>query len=63
MTVFQDAYLMIVVMCILILAGNTAFPVFLRLMIWLLSKVTRRTSQTRETLQCAFSHFRDASHR
>lgn len=51
MTVFQSAYLLIIVVSIMILAGNTAFPIFLRLTIWILSKCTRRTSQTRETLQ------------
>ncbi|KAH9816532.1 cation transport protein-domain-containing protein [Melampsora americana] len=38
-TVFQEAYLLIFVCSFLILAGNTAFPIFLRFSIWALSKI------------------------
>ncbi|KAM0793243.1 hypothetical protein ACM66B_000706 [Microbotryomycetes sp. NB124-2] len=53
---FQRAYLLIVVVSYLILAGNTAFPVFLRLCIWILSKLVPRNSRTRETLQFLLDH-------
>ncbi|KAK4058039.1 hypothetical protein OIO90_000778 [Microbotryomycetes sp. JL221] len=53
---FQDAYLLIIVVSLLILMGNTAFPIFLRLCIWILSKVVPRGSQTRETLQFLLDH-------
>ncbi|KAK4054900.1 hypothetical protein OIV83_000824 [Microbotryomycetes sp. JL201] len=53
---FQRGYLLIIVVSYLILAGNTAFPIFLRLCIWILSKVVPRNSQTRETLQFLLDH-------
>ncbi|KAK4555761.1 hypothetical protein LTR86_006981 [Recurvomyces mirabilis] len=34
MTAFQDAYYLLITMSLLILAGNTCFPVFLRLIVW-----------------------------
>ncbi|KAG8825554.1 low affinity potassium transporter [Serendipita sp. 401] len=39
MVPFQRANLMIITMFILVLAGNTAFPIFLRLLIWTLHKL------------------------
>ncbi|KAJ3542209.1 hypothetical protein NMY22_g3597 [Coprinellus aureogranulatus] len=39
---FQRAYPMIAVMMILILAGNTCFPVFLRFFIWCINITSRR---------------------
>lgn len=53
---FQEAYPMIIVMVLLILAGNTAFPIFLRLTIWLISKVVPRNSRVNETLQFLLDH-------
>ncbi|KDR75691.1 hypothetical protein GALMADRAFT_248309 [Galerina marginata CBS 339.88] len=53
---FQEAYPMIVTMIFLILAGNTSFPIFLRFMIWCLSKVVRGTSRMHETLQFLLDH-------
>ncbi|GAA6053434.1 hypothetical protein JCM3770_005164 [Rhodotorula araucariae] len=53
---FQRCYWLIIVMGFLILGGNTAFPVFLRLVIWTLSKVVPRRSQIRETLQFLLDH-------
>ncbi|ORY75670.1 cation transport protein-domain-containing protein [Leucosporidium creatinivorum] len=56
MVPFGDAYLLIIVMCILILGGNTAYPIFLRLCIWIISKLVPRQSRTRETLQFLLDH-------
>ncbi|SCZ90322.1 BZ3500_MvSof-1268-A1-R1_Chr1-3g01916 [Microbotryum saponariae] len=56
MVPFQQAYLLIVVMSILILGGNTAYPVFLRICIWIISKLVPRRSRTRETLQFLLDH-------
>ncbi|GAA5892072.1 hypothetical protein JCM6882_005687 [Rhodosporidiobolus microsporus] len=53
---FQKAYWLIIVQSLLILGGNTAFPVFLRLVIWILSHVVPRRSRTRETLQFLLDH-------
>ncbi|KIK67556.1 hypothetical protein GYMLUDRAFT_257413 [Collybiopsis luxurians FD-317 M1] len=56
MVPFQKAYPMIVFMMILILAGNTAFPIFLRALIFGLSKVVSRRSRLNETLQFLLDH-------
>ncbi|KAF8967965.1 cation transport protein-domain-containing protein [Flammula alnicola] len=56
MVPFQDAYPMIFVMIFLILAGNTSFPIFLRFMIWCLSKVVRKGSRAHETLHFLLDH-------
>ncbi|GAA5925325.1 hypothetical protein JCM3775_006423 [Rhodotorula graminis] len=56
MVPFQRCYWLIIVMSILILGGNTAFPIFLRLVIWTFSKVVPRRSQLRETLQFLLDH-------
>ncbi|BGP04534.1 hypothetical protein JCM10049v2_000336 [Rhodotorula toruloides] len=53
---FQRAYWLIIVQGFLILAGNTAFPVFLRLLIWTVYKVMPSRSRTRETLQFLLDH-------
>ncbi|KAJ4483156.1 cation transport protein-domain-containing protein [Lentinula lateritia] len=53
---FQKAYPVIVFMVILILAGNTAFPIFLRAEIFFLSKIVPRTSPLHETLQFLLDH-------
>lgn len=55
-TVFQDAYLLIFVCSVLILAGNTAFPIFLRLAIWALSKLAPRLGRTKEVLTFLLDH-------
>jgi Trk-type K+ transport system membrane component len=39
-----------------ILAGNTAFPVFLRLTIWTMSKLLRGESRLKETIQFLLDH-------
>lgn len=54
---FRDSYYVLVTMGLLILAGNTAFPIFLRLILWgLLQALTATTLETdlcelKETLQ------------
>jgi len=53
---FQRAYPTILVMIFLILAGNTAFPIFLRFMIWMISKVVRQKSRINETLHFLLDH-------
>ncbi|EJU04228.1 hypothetical protein DACRYDRAFT_114599 [Dacryopinax primogenitus] len=56
MVPFQTAYAMIFFMIIAILGGNTAFPVFLRLMIWIISKLTSNTTPMAETLRFLLDH-------
>ncbi|KAI0776245.1 cation transport protein-domain-containing protein [Trametes elegans] len=56
MVPFQKAYPMIVFMIILILAGNTAFPIVLRFEIWILSKIVPRRSRVNETLHFLLDH-------
>ncbi|KAF7315082.1 Potassium transport protein [Mycena indigotica] len=53
---FQQAYPMIAFMAVLVLAGNTAFPIFLRFMIWVLSKVVNNKSRANETLHFLLDH-------
>ncbi len=53
---FSTAYLMIAIMIILIYAGNTAFPTFLRLTLWTLQKLTPRRSRTHETISFLLDH-------
>jgi len=56
MVPFQTAYLMVFVQAFLILAGNTAFPVFLRLFVWLISKIVPRKTRLQETIQFLLDH-------
>ncbi|KAI0042575.1 hypothetical protein FA95DRAFT_1564224 [Auriscalpium vulgare] len=56
MVPFQKAYPMIFTLIFLILAGNTAFAVFLRLTIWVTSKLTPKDSRANETLQFLLDH-------
>ncbi|KAL0072467.1 hypothetical protein AAF712_000230 [Marasmius tenuissimus] len=53
---FQNAYVMILLMIFLILAGNTAFPIFLRFTIWILTKLVPKTSRANETLHFLLDH-------
>ncbi|TFK44919.1 cation transport protein-domain-containing protein [Crucibulum laeve] len=53
---FQHAYPMIVFLAFLILAGNTAFPIFLRFFIWILTKIVPNKSRTNETLHFLLDH-------
>ncbi|GAA5827392.1 hypothetical protein JCM5353_001456 [Sporobolomyces roseus] len=56
MVPFQDAYWLIILVAFLILAGNTALPIFLRLTIWTFSKLVPSDSRIRETLQFLLDH-------
>ncbi|KAJ7668683.1 cation transport protein-domain-containing protein [Mycena polygramma] len=56
MVPFQRAYPMIVFMVLLVLAGNTAFPIFLRLLIWTLSCIVPAGSRSSETLHFLLDH-------
>ncbi|PSK48659.1 hypothetical protein B9Z65_70 [Elsinoe australis] len=59
MTVFQDAYYMLITMSFLILAGNTCYPIFLRLIIWTLWKLMPENvawHDSKETLKFLLDH-------
>ncbi|KAF2150785.1 TrkH-domain-containing protein [Myriangium duriaei CBS 260.36] len=59
MTAFQDAYYMLLTMSLLILAGNTCFPVFLRLIIWTMYKSApsaEKWQETKSTLKYLLDH-------
>lgn len=45
MTAFQTAYYMIITMGLLILAGNTCYPIFLRLIIWTIHRYMPKTER------------------
>ncbi|KAJ3511772.1 hypothetical protein NLJ89_g3904 [Agrocybe chaxingu] len=53
---FQDARGVVLVMIFLILAGNTAYPIFLRFLIWTLSKVVGMKSQLYAPLRFLLDH-------
>ncbi|OAX36883.1 hypothetical protein K503DRAFT_857719 [Rhizopogon vinicolor AM-OR11-026] len=56
MVPFQTAYPMIFFMILCILAGNTAFPVMLRFLIWIITKLVPRNSRLQETLHFLLDH-------
>ncbi|PNS17339.1 hypothetical protein CAC42_7022 [Sphaceloma murrayae] len=59
MTVFQDAYYMLLTMSFLILAGNTCYPIFLRLIIWTMWKLLPHSEswqESRTTLRFLLDH-------
>ncbi|KAG8934849.1 low affinity potassium transporter [Tulasnella sp. 417] len=56
MVPFREAYAMIIPMFVVIIAGNTGFPVFLRFFIWILTKIVPKNSQTNETLHFLLDH-------
>ncbi|KAK6522649.1 hypothetical protein TWF281_002085 [Arthrobotrys megalospora] len=49
MVAFQDSYFVIITMSFLILAGNTCFPIFLRLILWTLFKILPEDGYFHET--------------
>ncbi|GJE92662.1 TrkH-domain-containing protein [Phanerochaete sordida] len=53
---FRTAYLLIFVLFFCVLAGNTAYPVFLRFMIWCLYKAFPKKSRTHEALKFLLDH-------
>jgi Cation transport protein len=56
MTQQQDAYLPLISIAILILLGNTAFPIALRGFIWVCSKLTPSKSRVHESLRFLLDH-------
>ncbi|KAJ3570181.1 hypothetical protein NP233_g4576 [Leucocoprinus birnbaumii] len=56
MVPFQTAYLMIFPMMFVIVAGNHAMPIFLRLVIWILSKLVRVGSDSYAALSFLLDH-------
>ncbi|KAF8153943.1 potassium transporter [Crassisporium funariophilum] len=56
MVPFQNAYLMIVAMMFVILAGNHALPIFLRLTIWVSSQIVPATSSSYGALSFLLDH-------
>ncbi|KAH6913933.1 potassium transporter [Coprinopsis sp. MPI-PUGE-AT-0042] len=53
---FQSAYVMIMFMIFLILAGNTCFPIFLRFVLWMIKKVYPRESTRYQVLDFLLDH-------
>ncbi|KAI8720193.1 HET domain-containing protein [Fusarium sp. LHS14.1] len=53
---FRDAKWPMILMSFLAFAGNTLYPVFLRLTIWIMSKVTPKHSSTQEPLAFLLNH-------
>ncbi|MCJ1381680.1 hypothetical protein MMC17_004791 [Xylographa soralifera] len=53
---FQAFYLVLIVTGTAILAGNTFFPIFLRIVIWAMSKVVSRKSRLHHTLMFLLHH-------
>jgi len=53
---FQTAYLMIVALMLMILAGNHALPIFLRVIIWVSSKVLPEDSDAQEAISFLLQH-------
>ncbi|KZS87287.1 TrkH-domain-containing protein [Sistotremastrum niveocremeum HHB9708] len=56
MVPFQTAYPMIFIMVFLVLAGNTAFPIFLRFFVWMITKGVSPKSRLNETLHFLLDH-------
>ncbi|KAI0785108.1 cation transport protein-domain-containing protein [Abortiporus biennis] len=56
MAPFKNAYLLIVILILLVLAGNTCFPIFIRFTIWSFSKLLPHHSRTRESLVFLLHH-------
>jgi potassium uptake Trk family protein len=56
MVSFKDATWPLLAMTFLAYAGNTCYPVILRLVIWTMSKLVPKSSSTRESLQFLLDH-------
>ncbi|KIM41983.1 hypothetical protein M413DRAFT_445173 [Hebeloma cylindrosporum] len=56
MVPFQGAYLMIVALMFMILAGNFALPIFLRFIIWIASRILPEESDAQEALSFLLHH-------
>ncbi|GAA5838939.1 hypothetical protein JCM3766R1_004534 [Sporobolomyces carnicolor] len=53
---FKEAHWLLIITGILVLAGNTALPCFLRLTIWTGSKLVPRDSRVKESLEFLLEH-------
>ena len=53
---FQAFYLVLIVIGTAILAGNTFFPIFLRIVIWVMSKMVSQKSRLHHTLMFLLHH-------
>jgi Trk-type K+ transport system membrane component len=53
---FANNYFILIVTGAAILIGNTLYPVFLRLIIWILSKIVPKDSETRHSLAFLLRH-------
>ena len=51
-----DAFLLLIPMGVLILVGNTSFPIMLRILIWVLSKIVSKKSRLYEDLCFLLDH-------
>jgi len=58
MVPFQNCYLLIYVLSFQILAGNEALPLFLRMELWLLTKVVKKGSELDVSLNFLLTHSR-----
>lgn len=56
MITFRDASWPMLLMAFLAFAGNTCYPVFLRLTIWIISKLAPKRSSMKEPLQFLLDH-------
>ncbi|GJC82577.1 low-affinity potassium transport protein [Colletotrichum liriopes] len=56
MATFRDATWPMLVMTFLAFAGNTCYPVFLRLVIWIAYRLASETSQAKEALRYLLEH-------
>lgn len=59
MTAYQTSYYMLITMSLLILAGNTCYPIFLRLIIWVIMKLMpddETWKEQRSTLRFLLDH-------
>lgn len=56
MAPYSTAYPMITVLILCVLAGNAAYPIFLRFFIWLLTKILPAQSRTTEALHFLLDH-------
>lgn len=56
MITFRDATWPMLVMTFLAFAGNTCYPILLRLTIWIAFKLSPRNSQSRESLEFLLDH-------
>lgn len=48
MTAFQTGYYLLLTMCLLTLAGNTCYPIFLRLIVWTMHIIVKRFAKHSE---------------